>query len=192
MNKKGMLIILSGPSGCGKGTVLSVLLSRREDTVISISATTRTPRVGEQDGVQYFFRSKEQFEEMIEKDQLLEYACYNGNYYGTPCIPVEQWLSEGKNVVLEIEVQGALKVMSRCKDHVSIFIAPPSMGILEQRLRGRGTETEEVIRGRLDAANREMNAVNSYQYVVCNDEIEKAVDKIEEIFETESMKRNRT
>jgi guanylate kinase len=192
MNKKGMLIILSGPSGCGKGTVLSALLARRDDTVISISATTRNPRVGEQDGVQYFFRSKEQFEQMIEKDQLLEYANYNGNYYGTPSAPVEQWLSEGKNVVLEIEVQGAQKVMSRCKDHVSIFITPPSVEVLEQRLRGRGTETEDVIRGRLDAAKKELEAAKSYQYIVCNDEIENAVDKIEAILEAESMKTNRT
>lgn len=192
MNKKGMLIILSGPSGCGKGTVLSALLARRDDTVISISATTRNPRVGEQDGVQYFFRTKQQFEELIEKDQLLEYACYNGNYYGTPLEPVEQWLSEGKNVVLEIEVQGAQKVMSRCKDHVSIFITPPSVEVLEQRLRGRGTETEEVIRGRLEAAKKELKAADAYQYIVCNDEVENAVNKIEEILKTESMKTNRT
>ncbi len=187
MNKRGMLIILSGPSGCGKGTVVKELLSRRDDTVVSVSVTTRTPRPGEEDGVHYFFRTKEQFEEMIKRDELLEYADYNGNYYGTPLPPIEEWLNAGKNVLLEIEVQGAQKVMKRCPDHVSVFIAAPSIEVLEQRLRGRGTEAEEVIKRRLNAAKEEMAAAERYRYYVVNDEVELAVQRIETILSAESM-----
>jgi len=128
MNKRGMLIILSGPSGSGKGTIVQQLLSERDDTVLSISATTRSPRTGEQDGVHYYFKTREEFEKLIENGELLEYAEYNGNYYGTPAEPIERFLSEGKNVILEIEVQGAEKVMDRQQpDVVSIFITIPSL-----------------------------------------------------------------
>ncbi len=191
MNERGLLIVFSGPSGCGKGTVMRELLSRRDDTVISISVTTRTPRVGETDGVEYYFRTREEFEQLIATDGLLEYAEYNGNFYGTPIQPIEDWLAAGKNVVLEIEVQGAEKVMSRCTDAVSIFIAPPSIEQLEARLRGRGTETEEVIRGRMQASIRELKAAHMYTYVVCNDEVEKAADRIETILAAETMRYNR-
>ncbi len=191
MNKRGMLIILSGPSGCGKGTVLKALLEKREDTVVSVSVTTRAPRVGEEDGVHYFFRSRADFEQMIQNRELLEYAEYNGNYYGTPLPPLNAWLDEGKNVVLEIEVQGAEKVMQRLPEAVSIFIIPPSMENLEKRLRGRGTETEEVILGRLAAAKREFEAARLYQYIVCNDEIENAVEQIETILKAETMRYER-
>ncbi|MBQ6706855.1 MAG: guanylate kinase [Clostridia bacterium] len=187
MNKRGMLIILSGPSGCGKGTVVKELLSRRDDTVLSVSVTTRSPRPGEVDGTHYFFRTKEQFEEMIQRDELLEYASYSGNYYGTPLPPIEEWLNAGKNVLLEIEVQGAQKVMERCPDHVSVFIAAPSLEVLEQRLRGRGTEAEEVIERRLNAAKEEMATAERYRYYVVNDEVELAVQRIETILAAESM-----
>lgn len=187
MNKRGMLIILSGPSGCGKGTVVKELLSRRDDTVLSVSVTTRSPRPGEVDGTHYFFRTKEQFEEMIRRDELLEYASYSGNYYGTPLPPIEEWLNAGKNVLLEIEVQGAQKVMERCPDHVSVFIAAPSLEVLEQRLRGRGTEAEEVIERRLNAAKEEMATAERYRYYVVNDEVELAVQRIETILAAESM-----
>lgn len=191
MSKRGMLIILSGPSGCGKGTVVKQLLSRRDDTVFSISVTTRAPRPGEMDGVHYFFRTKDQFESMIQNEELLEYASYNGQYYGTPRPPIEEWLNAGKNVLLEIEVQGAQKVMARCEDYVSIFIAAPSMGNLEHRLRGRGTETEEVIRGRMDAAKQEMAAAKRYQYLVINDQVELAVERIESILSAEALRYQR-
>lgn len=191
MNKQGMLIILSGPSGCGKGTVLKALLEKREDTVVSVSVTTRAPRPGEEDGVHYHFRSRADFEQMIAKNELLEYAEYNGNYYGTPLPPMQAWLDEGKNVVLEIEVQGAEKVMNRLPEAISMFIIPPSMENLEKRLRGRGTETEEVILGRLAAAKREFAAARLYQYIVCNDEVENAVCQIETILKAETMRYER-
>ena len=138
---EGMLIVLSGPSGSGKGTIITSLLSMREDTVLSISMTTRAPRPGEQDGVHYFFRTREEFEDTIRKDGFLEYAEYNGEYYGTPEAPIRRWLNEGKNVILEIEVQGAEKVMNHRSDLVSIFITIPSFEELERRLRDRATET---------------------------------------------------
>lgn len=191
MSKRGMLLILSGPSGCGKGTVLRELLAKRQDTVVSVSVTTRAPRPGEEDGVHYFFRTREEFEQMIEKDELLEYAEYSGNYYGTPLPPLEAWLDNGKNVVLEIEVQGAEKVMQKLPEAVSMFIVPPSVADLENRLRGRGTETEDVILGRLAAAKREFAAAKLYQYIVVNDEIENAVQQIETILQAESMRYER-
>ncbi len=191
MNKRGMLIILSGPSGCGKGTVLKALLQKRQDMVVSVSVTTRAPRPGEEDGVHYFFRTREEFERMIADNELLEYAEYNGNYYGTPLPPIDAWLDEGKNVVLEIEVQGAEKVMHKLPDAVSMFIVPPSAAVLEERLRGRGTETEEVILGRLAAAKREFAAAKLYQYIVCNDVVDNAVEQIETILKAESMRYDR-
>ncbi len=185
---EGLLIILSGPSGSGKGTVMKSLLEQRDDTVVSISMTTRAPRVGEQDGVHYFFRTREEFEQTIAQDGFLEYAEYNGNYYGTPIAPIRRWLSEGKNVILEIEVQGAEKVMDREENLVSIFLAVPSLAELERRLRGRGTETDDVIAGRLAAAERELTRVFRYQYVVLNDEVKSAVSRINTIIDAENMR----
>lgn len=187
-SNQGALIILSGPSGSGKGTVVKALLSKREDTVLSVSMTTRSPRPGEQDGVQYFFRSREEFEEAIINDGFLEYTEYNGNYYGTPKAPIQRWLNEGKNVILEIEVQGAEKVMKNWKDYVSIFIAVPSMAELEHRLRERGTETEEVILSRLATAKAELQQMFRYQYIVLNDEVECAVNRINTIIDAEAMR----
>ncbi len=190
-SKRGMLIILSGPSGCGKGTVLARLLAERNDTVLSVSATTRPPRPGDVDGVQYFFRTREEFEKMIADDALLEYAEYSGNYYGTPAPYVEDCLAAGKNVILEIEVQGALKVMQACPEHVSIFIGIPSIEELERRLRGRGTEADDVIARRMEAAKRELATANKYQYLVINDDVEQAVSRLQTILEAESLRYKR-
>lgn len=190
-NKEGMLIVLSGPSGSGKGTIIKSLLEQRSDTVLSISMTTRDPRFGEQEGVHYFFRTREEFEQTIANDGFLEYAEYNGNYYGTPIAPIQRWLYEGKNVILEIEVQGAEKVMDKREDLVSIFLAVPSMEELESRLRGRGTETDEVIERRLAAAKHELTRISRYQYVVLNDEVEQAVARINTIIDAESYRYSR-
>lgn len=190
-NHEGMLIVLSGPSGSGKGTIIKSLLDMRQDTVLSISMTTRAPRPGEVDGVHYFFRSREEFEETIQKDGFLEYAEYNGEYYGTPEAPIRRWLNEGKNVILEIEVQGAEKVMNHRADLVSIFITIPSFEELERRLRARATETEEKVRGRMETAKAELSRAFRYQYVVLNDEVERAVSRINTIIDAESMRYQR-
>lgn len=190
-NKKGLLIIFSGPSGSGKGTIMKSLLARREDTVLSVSMTTRAPRPGEIDGYHYHFVTREEFEKTIAEDGFLEYAEYNGNYYGTPEAPIRRLLNEGKNIMLEIEVQGAEKVMDHRSDVVSIFITIPSFEELERRLRGRGTETEEVIRGRMKTSQYELSRAFRYQYIVLNDEVEKAVDRIETIIDAESMRFSR-
>lgn len=179
MSKQGKLVVFSAPSGCGKGTVLPKWLAQRDDTVVSISVTTRAPRPGEVDGVHYFFRTREQVEQMIANGELLEYAEYNGNLYGTPLPPINGWLAEGKNVVLEIEVQGADKVMQKCKNALTVFLVPPSVEELERRLRGRGTETEESIQMRLAASKKEFLAAKMYDYVVCNDVVEKAVARMD-------------
>ncbi len=191
MSKRGLLVIFSGPSGSGKGTVLQSLLTERPDVAVSISATTRQPRPGEQDGVHYFFRQREEFEQMIREDQLLEYAEYSGNYYGTPLSFIEQQRQQGRHVVLEIEVQGALQVMQRCPDAVSIFLAPPSLAVLEERLRGRGTETEEVILRRLGEAHRELANMDKYQYIVVNREVAQAAADVDHILCAEGMRSDR-
>lgn len=191
MNNGGMLIILSGPSGSGKGTIIRKLLQERSDTVLSVSATTRAPRPGETDGVHYYFKTRNEFEALIRENELLEYAEYNGNYYGTPEEPIRRWLNEGKNVILEIEVQGAEKVMNHRSDLVSIFITIPSMAELERRLRERGTETEEKIRGRLAVAHRELKRAFRYDYVVLNDEVDLAVSRIHTIIDAEKMRYSR-
>lgn len=178
----GLLIILSGPSGVGKGTIRKIF---EQDECLNLaystSMTTREPRDGEVNGKDYFFTSKEEFEKAIENDQLLEYAEFVGNYYGTPRKEVERLRREGKNVLLEIEVQGALQVQKKCPDAVSIFIVPPTMEELERRIRGRSTEPEEVVQQRLAKAESELKMAPKYKYTVCNDDPKLAADLIRSI-----------
>lgn len=185
---KGTLFIVSGPSGCGKGTVLAEIL-KQDNVYYSVSATTRTPRPGEINGVNYHFLSKDEFEKLIENDGMLEYANYCGNYYGTPKKPVEDMLAEGKNVILEIEVQGALKVMEKCPEAVSVFILPPSLKELRRRLHKRGTETEEVIEKRIGEAAGEIRKAINYDYVMINGELEIAVSDLLSIINSQKLKK---
>ncbi|MBR5539816.1 MAG: guanylate kinase [Clostridia bacterium] len=185
----GLLIVFSGPSGCGKGTLVAKLLAQRTDTVLSVSVTTRAPRPGEIDGVHYFFKTREEVEQMIREDALLEYAQYSGNYYGTPRAAVEEHLRAGRNVILEIDVQGAVQVMERCDDYVSIFLTVPSMEELERRLRGRGTEEEAWIQTRMQAAKSELEYIGRYQYTVLNDEVDAAFERLNSIIETEKSRK---
>lgn len=188
---KGSLFIVSGPSGCGKGTILAEVL-KDERFYYSISATTRVPRPGEVDGVNYHFLTKEKFEELIANDGMLEYASYCDNYYGTPCKPVEDMLNEGKHVILEIEVQGALNVMKKRPDAVSVFILPPSMKELRRRLNKRGTETEDVIEKRLSQAEREIKMAAQYDYVMINGELELAVNDLLSIIRAQELKKDKS
>jgi guanylate kinase len=188
MNKHGILIILSGPSGSGKGTIVRQLLNERDDTILSISATTRAPRKGEEEGIHYYFKTKDEFKKLIKQGAFLEYAVYNGHYYGTLEEPILRLLNEGKNVILEIEVQGAEKVMDHRSDLVSIFITIPSMGELKRRLHDRGTETKETIEMRLEIAKRELSRAFRYDYVVLNDEVPLAVERIQTIINAEEMR----
>lgn len=177
---KGKLLILSGPSGAGKSTVVSRLMELRKDVCFSVSATTRSPRPGEADGVNYFFVTRERFAEMIRENALLEHAEYVGNYYGTPRDYVEQKINMGINVILDIEVQGARQVLEKVPDAISVFLVPPSLAELEHRLRARGTESEEVIRSRLARAKEEYQA-DFYQYIVVNDNVETAAKELDAI-----------
>ncbi len=166
---KGIPFVLSGPSGCGKGTIVKELLRLYPETfALSVSATTRAPRVGEEDGVQYYFISKEAFEERIAKDEILEYTTYVGNYYGTPKKELYERTAAGMNVILEIEVEGAMNVRRLCPEAVLIFVLPPDPATLEARLRGRGTNTEEDIAHRLATAKEEIRVMPQYDYVVIN------------------------
>lgn len=189
LDKKGLLIVISGPSGVGKGTVRKALFKREgHNLVYSISMTTRNPRDGEVDGSDYYFVSQQEFKRQIEKGNLLEYAQFVGNFYGTPYDKVEEQIENGNEVVLEIEVQGAMQVKAKKPDAVFIFIAPPSYKALEERLRTRGTETEEVIKERLEKASRELMQAASYDYIVVNDDVNNAADKIMAIIRAEHAK----
>ena len=175
--RKGLLVVISGPSGAGKGTICQALLEKTP-LAYSVSATTRKPRAGEVDGESYYFLSVEAFEEMIEKDELLEWAKVYDNYYGTPLKKVEEKLAAGEDILLEIDTQGAMKVREKFPEGVYIFILPPSLAELERRIRGRDTETEDVLQKRLAAAIDEIEAGKCYKYVVTNDEVDGAVDAV--------------
>lgn len=188
---KGVLAVVSGFSGAGKGTVMKRLLESYQDYALSVSVTTRQPRPGETDGKDYFFRTREEVEEMIREDQLLEYARYVDNYYGTPRSYVEEQLAKGKNVILEIELQGAMKIREKIQDAVLIFVTPPSIQELESRLRGRGTETEEVIASRLCRAAEEAEGMEDYDYILVNDGLEECVSELHRIISSERCKAKR-
>lgn len=182
MNKRGKLFIISGASATGKDTIIgNVIKAHPDEAVLSVSMTTRKPRCGETDGVDYFFVSEEKFRENIENDKMLEYTKYGSNYYGTPVEPVEGWLSEGKTVFLVIEVKGAALVREKCPDAISVFVLPPSMEVLESRLRLRGTEDEEAMQCRLEIAKDEILRAEEYDYIIVNDKLDDAVGDIETI-----------
>ena len=177
-NKEGMLLLFSGPSGVGKDTVLDIVLNKDKNLQKSVSLTTREIRENEVDGKDYHFISTEEFENMISQGQVLEFAKYGSNLYGTPKAPVDKWLSEGKTVILKIEVQGASKIKELYPDSVAIFVLPPSMKELENRLRSRGTESEDDIQKRLDIAREEVKRSKDYDFIVINDDLESASDNV--------------
>jgi guanylate kinase len=191
-NRKGLLLVISGPAGVGKGTINLSLISRNSDIRMSVSATTRSPRPGEIDGVHYFFKSEEEFQRMIESGAFLEYMrVFNTHYYGTPKSFVEQELAEGRSVILEIDVQGAMRVKAAYPDAVLIFIAPPSMSELKSRLIHRGTESSEAIERRFETAYQEMELVDRYDYVVVNDILDLAIARTEDIIVAERCRVSR-
>ena len=193
LNERGLLVIISGPSGVGKGTVRKALFEMEgHDLVYSISMTTREQREGEVDGVDYFFVSVEEFEQRIKEDRFLEYAEFVGNYYGTPKDKIDEQMANGKEVVLEIEVQGATQVREKAKDGVFIFIAPPSKEALYKRLLRRGTEDTNSIQKRMDKADREFPLAHKYDYIVVNDEVTNAADRIMAIIRAEHAKTERS
>lgn len=192
MDRRGILIVVSGFSGSGKGTLMKELLSRyAEKYALSISATTRQPREGESDGREYFFKSKEDFEKMIAKEELIEYARYVENYYGTPRGYVEEQLDSGRDVILEIEIQGALKVKERFPDTLLMFVTPPNVQELKSRLVGRGTETMEVIESRMRRAAEEAQGMDQYDYLIVNDDLDTCVDEMHTIIQGEHHRSTR-
>ena len=188
MANRGLLVVLSGPSGAGKGTVLRALMAGNDGIRLSVSATTRAPRPGETDGREYYFISREKFTQMAESGQMLESAEYCGNCYGTPAAPIERWNADGKDVILEIEIQGGAQVKRKRPDSVGIFILTPSLGELERRLRNRGTESDECVGKRLEAARRELAEARHYDYVVVNDTVEGAAERIRGILSAEKCR----
>lgn len=185
MSQKGVLVVISGFSGAGKGTLMKELLRQYPNYALSVSATTRQPRPGEVDGREYYFLSETQFDEMIEQDQLVEYACYCGRYYGTPRPYVEQQMEAGKDVLLEIEIQGALQIKKKFPDTVLIFISAPGAEILKQRLVGRGTETPEVIAARLARASEEAQGMDQYDYVLINDDLTECTERLHQVIQSQ-------
>ena len=192
MARKGLLIVLSGPSGVGKGTVRAAIFEKQnQEFVYSVSATTRKPRPGEVDGKDYFFKSREEFEEMIANKKLLEYAEYVGNYYGTPLTYVNETLDKGIDVFLEIEVQGALQVKKKVPDAVFIFLTPPDLEELQDRLVGRGTDSAEVIAQRIEKAKEEIALMREYDYAIVNDHVPLAAERVKRVIEAEHFRVDR-
>lgn len=186
MNQRGILIVVSGFSGAGKGTLMKELMKRYEETyALSVSATTRNPREGEVDGREYFFKTTEEFEKMIAKEDLIEYAKYVDNYYGTPRTYVEEQLERGRDVILEIEIQGALKVKEKFPETLLLFVTPPSAAELKRRLEGRGTETPEVIASRMKRAREEAEYMDRYDYLIINDDLNECVEEMHQIIQGE-------
>lgn len=181
MKTKGIIVVVSGFSGAGKGTLMKELIKRYDNYELSISATTRKPRPGEENGREYFFVSKEEFEKLIGEDGLIEHACYVGNYYGTPKKFVQDKLDAGKDVILEIEIQGAIQIKKKFPNALLLFVMPPSVDELEKRLRGRGTETDDVIHGRLLRAKEEGQGIDEYDNIVINDDLDTCVSEMHEI-----------
>jgi guanylate kinase len=188
VNKKGLLIVVSGPSGAGKGTICKEVLSRRDDIFVSTSATTREPRKGEIEGISYFFMTHEVFERKIEEDAFIEYAEVYKNLYGTPKDTVLEKLNKGENILLEIDIQGALQVKKRYPEGVFIFILPPSMQELKNRIIGRGSETPESLERRFSSAYEELDFVNQYDYYIINDQVKQAATLMESIIDAERCK----
>ena len=194
MDERGILIVVSGFSGSGKGTIMNEIMRKYDNYALSVSATTRNPRPGETDGKEYFFKTVEEFEKMIAKDELIEYARYVDNYYGTPRAYVEEQLDAGKDVILEIEIQGALKVKEKFPDTLLLFVTPPTAEELRRRLVGRGTETMDVIDFRMKRAKDEALGMDRYDYLIINDVLEDCVREMHQIIQGEHRRsfRNRT
>ncbi len=188
MSDQGILVVVSGFSGAGKGTLIKAMLEKHHNYALSISATTRKPREGEMDGREYFFVTRERFERMIEEGQLIEHAQYVNNYYGTPRQYVFQQMADGKDVILEIEIQGALKIKERFPDALLLFVMPPSADELKRRLIGRGTETMEVIDQRLHRAADEADGMTSYDYILVNDQIDTCVEAMHQLIQAQHRK----
>ena len=188
---KGQIYVLSGPSGVGKGTIVKEVLKKGKDVVLSVSATTRPIREGEAEGINYYYKSHNEFERMIETNEFMEWASFCDNYYGTPKAAVFDKINRGIDVILEIETKGAMKIKEEYPESVFIFIAPPSLEVLEERLRGRGTESEEVILKRLGEAKRELTLASKYDYMVVNDTVDVACDDILTIMKADRFKTSR-
>ena len=188
---QGVLTVVSDFSGAGKGTVMKRLIQQYDDYALSLTVTTRNTREGERDGIEYFFKTKEEVEAMIENDEFLEYARYVDNYYGTPRFYVEEMLAKGKNVILEIEIQGAMQIKAKNQEAVLVFVTPPSFEELRNRLVGRGTETADVIESRLRRASEEAEGMPSYDYILVNDQVEDCVDRLHQIILSERAKAQR-
>lgn len=187
---EGLLVVVSGFSGAGKGTLMKKLISEYDNYALSISATTRAPRAGEQEGREYFFKSRQEFEKLIENNELIEYASFCNNYYGTPYDYVMEQRKKGKNVILEIEVQGALKVKEKYPDALLIFVTPPDAKTLKMRLAGRGTECEKDIKDRLKQAVRESDCMDRYDYILINDDLDTAVKELDSVINVDSKTRS--
>ncbi|MBR5155033.1 MAG: guanylate kinase [Clostridia bacterium] len=185
MKNKGNLFVISGPSGVGKGTICRRLIGNSDNVSVSVSATTRNPRSEDVEGVTYYFKTIDEFKKMIDEGKFLEWAVYNGNYYGTPADAIENKISMGEDIILEIEAQGAMKVMESKPDAVSIFITPPNEEALYQRLKNRGTESDDEIKKRVEAARWELEQQDKYDHIVVNDDLDKAVSAIENIMKNE-------